>query len=225
MWYYSVQNQQAGPVDEETIKGLISAKTIESKTLVWKKGMETWLPADATSLAAFLPAAEKALAQVPPPVIQNVVKTPEMEVKELNDLFTWYWICLVASVFTFGLSAIASMVLFYIIVYKSWKLIQDGHARTSAGKAVGFQFIPFFNLYWVFEAFPGFFKDANAYIQRYNLPIKAQDDGLATAYCVLSLLCIVPYLNILAGIAVFVLQIIMLKNFKDFSVELIRTRK
>ncbi len=224
MWYYSFQNQQLGPVDDEVIKGLISGQTVQAKTLVWQKGMATWLPAEATALAAYLPANEKTLAQVPPPVTTAVVKTPEMEVKELNDLFTWYWICLVASVFTLGLSAIASVVLFYIIVYKSWKLIQDGHARTSAGKAVGFQFIPFFCLYWIFEAFPGFFKDANAYIQRYNLPIKTQDEGLATAYCVQTLLCMVPYLNIIAGIAVFVLQIIMLKNFKDFSIELLRTR-
>lgn len=225
MWYYSFQNQQAGPVDDEAVKALIDAKTIESKTLVWKKGMATWLPAEATALASFLPASETALAQLPPPVVQAAVKTPEMEVKELNDLFMWYWICLAASIFTLGLSAIASCVLFYIIVYKSWKLIQDGHARTSAGKAVGFLFIPFFNLYWIFEAFPGFFRDANAYVQRYNLPIKHQDEGLATAYCILTLLCIVPYLNVLAGIALFVMQIIMLKNFKDFSVELIRARK
>ena len=88
------------------------------------------------------------------------------------------------------------MVLFLIILYRNWQLIQDGYARTTPGRAVGFLFIPFFNLYWIFEAFPGLVHDTNAYIQRHGLPIKMQDAGLATAFCILTLLCLVPYLDV-----------------------------
>ncbi len=228
MWYYSFQNQQVGPVEEDAISGLVAEQKINSTTLVWTQGMPTWQAAGSTVLAKFLPQAAIAPAAVPPavaPAYAVSYKTPEMEVKEMNDLFLWFWICLAGSVVTFGLSAIASMVLFYIILYRNWKLIQDGYARTTPGRAVGFQFIPFFNLYWIFEAYPGLIRDTNAFIQRHGLPIKMQDAGLATAFCILTLLCLVPYLNIATGIALLVIQIILAKNLRDSAVALIQNRK
>lgn len=228
MWYYSFQNQQVGPVEEDAISGLVAEQKINSATLVWTQGMPTWQAAGSTVLAKYLPQAAIAPAAVPPavaPAYAVSYKTPEMEVKEMNDLFLWFWICLAGSVVTFGLSAIASMVLFYIILYRNWKLIQDGYARTTPGRAVGFQFIPFFNLYWIFEAYPGLIRDTNAFIQRHGLPIKMQDAGLATAFCILTLLCLVPYLNIATGIALLVIQIILAKNLRDSAVALIQNRK
>jgi hypothetical protein len=227
MWYYSFEKQQVGPLDEEAIKGLITDQTIIGSTLVWTQGMTTWLPASSTPLVKYLPQAAivPVAGATTPPAYSVAYKTPEMEVKELNDLFLWFWICLAGSLVTFGLSAIASMVLFYIILYRHWQLIQDGYARTTPGKAVGFLFIPFFNLYWIFEAFPGLIRDTNAYIQRHGLPIKMQDAGLATAFCILTLLCLVPYLNFATGIAVLVIQIILAKNIKDSAIALIQNRK
>ncbi len=226
MWYYSFQNQQVGPVEEEAISGLVAEQKINSATLVWTQGMSNWQPIVSTTLAKYLPQAAIApVAAVVQPVYGTPYKTPEMEIKEMNDLFLWFWICLAASIFTFGLSAIASMVLFYIILYRNWQLIQDGYARTTPGKAVGFLFIPFFNLYWIFEAFPGLVRDTNAYIQRYNLPVKMQETGLASAFCILTLLCLVPYLNFVVAIALLVIQIIMAKNFRDSAVALIQNRK
>ena len=230
MWYYAFENQQVGPVDEKAIRELIESKTIIASTLVWTKGMTTWQPLSTTALAGLLTPAAPALAApaaapAQPQTYASQYKTPEMEIKELEDLFMWYWICLIGTVFTFGLSGIASMVLSYIIIYRSWSLIQDGHARTTPGKAVGFLFIPFFNFYWIFECYLGLVRDSNAYVRRYQLPVVQQDEGLATAYCVLTLLCLVPYLNILAGLALFVIDIILTKNFKDMSIALIRARK
>lgn len=223
MWYYSFQNQQVGPVEEEVISKLVAEQKINGSTLVWTQGMSTWQPASTTALVKFLPQA--AIAPVVAPAYAYSYKTPEMEIKELNDLFLWFWICLAGSLVTFGLSAIASMVLFYIILYRHWQLIQDGYARTSPGKAVGFLFIPFFNFYWIFEAFPGLVRDTNAYIQRHALPIKMQDAGLATAFCILTLLCLVPYLNFVTGVALLVIQIILAKNFRDSAIALILNRK
>ncbi len=228
MWYYSFQNQQVGPVEEEAISGLIAEQKINSSTLVWTQGMSNWQLASSTVLSKYLPQAAAiapVAAPAAPPVYDTTVKTPETEVKEMNDLFLWFWICLAGSIFTFGLSAIASMVLFYIILYRNWQLIQDGYARTTPGRAVGFLFIPFFNLYWIFEAFPGLVRDTNAYIQRHGLPVKLQDAGLATAYCILTLLCLVPYLNFVTAVALLVIQIIMAKNFRDSAVALIQNRK
>jgi len=57
-----------------------------------------------------------------------------------------------------------STVLDFILLYNFWKTIQDGRASTTPGKAIGFLFIPFFNLYWVFRALYGLARDQNRFI-------------------------------------------------------------
>lgn len=223
MWYYAYEHQQQGPIDESELSKLITEAKIKTTTLVWKKGMENWSPAGLTELAPFF-------EQGQPPSIQHVRSIPitnntQVQIQELNDLFRWYWICLIGSVFTFGLSAIASIVLFYIILYHSWNLIQDdGFARTTPGKAVGYSFIPFFNFYWIFQSIAGLTRDTNAYIKRHSLPVVQQDENLTTIFCVILLLCMVPYLNIVTGLIALILQIIVLKNYRDTSIALLMAR-
>lgn len=68
---------------------------------------------------------------------------------------------LVGIFITFGVSALVGLlglIVFFVLTYRMWAAIQDGHARTTPGKAVGYQFIPFYNLYWVFQAYWGFAK-------------------------------------------------------------------
>ena len=61
--------------------------------------------------------------------------------------------------------------IFMVVLWcKSWAAIQDGHARTTPGKAIGFLFIPLFDFYWVFQAVWGLSKDFNAYLQRNSIP-------------------------------------------------------
>ena len=54
---------------------------------------------------------------------------------------------------------------FYTMLYKSWSAIQCYSPRTTPGKAVGFCFIPFFNLYWSFVAINGLVKDVNQIVR------------------------------------------------------------
>lgn len=53
--------------------------------------------------------------------------------------------------------------------HRAWRMIQDGNARTTPGKAVGLMFIPLFNLYWAFQLIWGFAKDYNAYCRRHGI--------------------------------------------------------
>ncbi|MFC1791335.1 hypothetical protein ACFL0I_02575 [Gemmatimonadota bacterium] len=92
-------------------------------------------------------------------------------------------------------------VVLWVFVYRMWANIQDGHARTSPGKAVGFIFIPFFNFYWIFQVFPGFAKDFNAFILRHSLDIQPLPVGLYRAYAVLLLLTAIPLLGMLTALA------------------------
>lgn len=59
MWYYQQGTERKGPVDEATIRSLISGGVISIDTLVWTEGMPSWAALQQTSLAAGMP--------VPPP--------------------------------------------------------------------------------------------------------------------------------------------------------------
>ena len=72
---------------------------------------------------------------------------------------------------------LAAIVLWLMLFYKSWQAIQDGHARTTPGKAIGFLFIPFFLAYWMFQCIWGFAKDYNAYIERHGIETKRLPSG------------------------------------------------
>ena len=99
------------------------------------------------------------------------------------------------------------VVVMLVLWYKAWEAIQDGQARTTPGKAVGFLFIPLFNLYWMFQAIHGFAKDYNSYVDRHSLSVPKLPEGMFLAYCILVLAGIIPFLGplfSLAGIGVMI---------------------
>lgn len=81
-----------------------------------------------------------------------------------------------------------SVIIGCLLWYKAWASIQDGHPRTTPGKAIGFLFIPFYNLYWIFQAFWGFAKDYNSYIARHEVVASKLPEGLFLSLCILSLI-------------------------------------
>ena len=50
-WYYALNNEQKGPVNESEIKTQLATHKLPADTLVWKEGMDNWTPA--SQLAAF----------------------------------------------------------------------------------------------------------------------------------------------------------------------------
>jgi hypothetical protein len=83
---------------------------------------------------------------------------------------------------------ILSAVVTFILIYKMWAAIQGRGARTSAGRAIGFMFIPFFNFYWFFEVYWGWTKDYNRIRESEDVRLPAMPEGIALAVCVLPLL-------------------------------------
>ena len=83
-------------------------------------------------------------------------------------------------------------VVLLVLLYKAWDALQDGFARTTPGRAVGFLFIPLFNAYWMFEAVWGLAKDYNQLLRRYSLDLDPLPEGLFLAFCILTLLSIFP---------------------------------
>jgi hypothetical protein len=77
--------------------------------------------------------------------------------------------------------------------YRAWRSIQDGHARTTPGKAVGLMFIPLFNLYWAFVLLAGFARDYNSFCRRHNIgtPPRHLPEGYFLTVVILWLLAVV----------------------------------
>jgi hypothetical protein len=91
--------------------------------------------------------------------------------------------------------ALIGTVVFAVLIYKMWAAIQDGHARTTPGRALGFLFIPVFNIYWAFQALWGFAKDYNSFIERHTLNLRRLPEGLFLAYVVLCFTTWIPFLG------------------------------
>lgn len=109
---------------------------------------------------------------------------------------------------------LANVILTYVVIYKMWASIRDyNQARTTPGKAVGFLFIPFFNLYWLFQVWAGFPTDYNKYVERRGLSVPLLGSGIYTVHPVLVALSVIPGLNVLtAPASVFTFVVITSKT-------------
>jgi hypothetical protein len=117
-----------------------------------------------------------------------------------------------------GLSCIPVVygAIFMIVLwYKSWAAIQDGHARTTPGKAIGFLFIPFFDFYWVFQTVWGLSKDFNAYLQRNSIPASKLPEGLFLTYCILCFTTWIPILGLVLLVVNCIIALIMVSALCD----------
>ncbi|MCI0404421.1 MAG: hypothetical protein L0212_13030 [Acidobacteria bacterium] len=114
-----------------------------------------------------------------------------------------------------ALALVYGVIVMLMMWYKAWAAIQDGHARTTPGKAVGFLFIPLFNLYWIFQAILGFAKDYNSYVDRHSLGAHKLPEGLFLTYCVLVLAGIIPLLGVLASVAALGVMIVLAAKVCD----------
>ncbi len=187
MWYYEWNKQPFGPVSKETVAEALRSGKISAGTLVWREGMTEWKPLTQTELASLV--GEKVPETVPPvvplaPVFYAGYTQPQkVKIEGLTRLF-WWWFCLTLLAVPFYLTTqafpgevwsagllcgwelftLAATVLMYVLLYQFWKVVQDGSQRTTAGQAVGFLFIPFFNFYWFLVAYYGLSKDLNRYI-------------------------------------------------------------
>lgn len=225
MWYYVRNSQRIGPVDQSDIEELIQNGTIVRQTLVWKSPMNDWKQAGVTELADKF----TNVAPVPPGAFAAVRLYYDTMInfspESLRKLWLWFaWLsgAGLPLIFIFiGIPAIiAGTVIYYVLLYRFWLLIQDGKARTSPGKAVGFCFIPFFNIYWIYVAVVGLAKDMNLYCKERNIEGPLPSEGLALAQFITILVSCIPYIGIPVSIAALVIQIILTKQFVETSVKI-----
>lgn len=219
MWYYSLNNQPVGPVDENELKALFARGVINFDTLIWREGMPDWKRYG--ELTAAVPDVSPVSQTHIPGSYAAPMEPGRPKRAGLKSLFTWWLVTFILSVVAMaiivwanyqvingmdtsmmaGLSAllcvsyipsIAYVVLLCILIYKLWKVVQDGYASTSAGKALGFLFIPLFSYYWMFRAFWGLSKDLNGYIDRHfanrpELNLRKSSGWISLTYLIFTL--------------------------------------
>lgn len=125
--------------------------------------------------------------------------------------------CMIYPVMIYG------AVMMYVLVYKIWVPLQDSYVRSSPGKAVGFLFIPFFNLYWMFQAYWGWTVDYNQYIRDKAIPNAPKaNESMAMTFCILILCGFIPFLGILISLVGLVLMAIFFSQAIDGANAIIR---
>jgi hypothetical protein len=234
MWHYQKDNQPTGPIDFSEVEALIHKSQITRSTKVWREGMADWQPAIETELQSVFsqnmppPVAPPSIAPSPP-IYQTASSqiSPAGDVKRLDNWFLTFWICMAAGIplsfIIIGVGGIIAAIVFYcFIIHKLWSLIPMNVAKTTPGKAVGFMFIPFFNLYWSFVAFHGLAQALNAETKRNLIPNKVINEGMSLTYCILMCCSVIPFLGIFTSIAGIVIWIITLKQMKDAGIALIQ---
>ena len=66
MWYYMLNNQRMGPVDDSAMRALLAAGTIHIDTLVWTDGMPNWDRLSQTTLGSGMSLPPAAPRPAPP---------------------------------------------------------------------------------------------------------------------------------------------------------------
>jgi hypothetical protein len=91
--------------------------------------------------------------------------------------------------------SVISSVLFLRVLYQAWAALPEKYRETTPGRAVGFLFIPFFNLYWVWVALPGFARRVNRVVGEEGGGRGKEPVGLYVAFC------LVPCAELVASFA------------------------
>jgi len=106
------------------------------------------------------------------------------------------------------LLSIPTAIIFAVWLHQAWSAVPQQCRGTSPGKAVGFLFIPFFNLYWMFRAIPGLSKALQRGHQAYRTGYMG---GAGFAVGLIGcILIFVPFLQI--GAFIFILIWLLLAN-------------
>ncbi|MGD0573571.1 MAG: zinc-ribbon domain-containing protein [Sedimentisphaerales bacterium] len=103
---------------------------------------------------------------------------------------------------------VCSVAIELMLFYKMWAAIKDSQPSISPGRAVGFLFIPVFNIYWALLMLTGFTEDYNSFIVRRSIRTGKLPMTLFLIYAVLfmsaamfvtiPMICIFPFIGLIS---------------------------
>lgn len=84
------------------------------------------------------------------------------------------------------LAMVVAGIIQLVYLARAWRCLAYSNPRTTPGKAVGFMFIPGFNMYWNFVAIRGFAEDWNRIVSQHPNLIRAprMGEGVFLTYCI-----------------------------------------
>lgn len=231
MWYYAVGEDREGPLTLEELDEAIRNGHVRGETYVWTEGMADWQEArQVPQVAARLPL-DAVPADAPPSDDRVTLSTTTQleDTQRLDRLYRWLLITWIGGILTaiicIGFAGIiAGVVLYCILLHRCWSLIPREWARTSPDLAVGLQFVPLFNLYWVFVAVLGLAKDMNRLHDQLGLSGDRVNEGLALTYCILICCTWIPYLGLLVALAAVIIHFFVTYQIKEAANRVIRHR-
>lgn len=106
--------------------------------------------------------------------------------------------------------AITAVTIFLKTLYNLWKIVQP--QNISPGKAVGFLFIPLFNVYWCFVSIHDLTTHINTFTKANGLKSRVSSK-LTLTYCVCFILVLVPFLNIPIQIAILIMSSLIMHQW------------
>ena len=178
-YHIAKDGKQSGPVDEATIRQQVATGTLDTSDLCWCQGMADW-----QSIGTAFNFTQQAGA--PPPLTSRtgaITSCPH----QLTTLPVA--VAVLLHYLTFGIFTLVWLNLMH------GKICRVRADDPSAGKAVGFCFIPFFNLYWIFFTYRRLCLRIDEQRDLYGLPA-SNLRGVATTACIVQ---IIPYINLLLG--------------------------
>jgi len=123
---------------------------------------------------------------------------------------------------------IISMIIFYIRLFQIWRFIIN--TSPSAGlkpsvetpaRAVGYLFIPLFNLYWIFLAVGRLPRDLNALAKYLGIPGRVYS-GIGLAIAIITIISMIPFIGGVTGAAN---GLMLIPIFLSSSIRLCREAK
>lgn len=75
-WYYSQNGQKPGPITEDELKKSAATGKLKPTDLIWKEGMDNWVPARSVK-GLFLTAQAPVATRMPPQPVKAVPSTPD----------------------------------------------------------------------------------------------------------------------------------------------------
>ena len=194
--------KEYGPISAEQLRQWIAENRVNAQTRVQPEGSSEWkLLGEVVEFAA-PPAGTPPPIGLPPPAPDagrhRFTEFPVVAVVLLHfftcGLFSFFWLNLMHG-----------------------KLPKVRPDDPSAGRAIGFCFIPFFNLYWIFFSYRRLCVRIDEQRELYGLP-PSNLKGLATTACIFQ---IIPYLNIFIGYTI--MTPLFLGKMQSSVNELVRT--
>jgi hypothetical protein len=178
--------QQYGPVSPDQLRQWVSEGRVDATTRVQVAGATDWKPLGELPEFAGISVAPSQ-GQLQPPPLASRTDAPPSPTHQLTTFPVA--VAILLHYVTFGLF---TMVWLNLMHGRMCRVRADD---PSAARAIGFCFIPFFNLYWIFFTFNRLCLRIDEQRGLYGLPA-SNLGGLAITSCIFK---IIPYLNLLIG--------------------------